>query len=179
MYSVQSPGNTCLNACHTLKRGKIVENNSLGCGSVMRLLPIVSFLDKYTFSGVNKIAKITGNITHKHIDNDKAISRYMIAASRIIRGVPVDCINVTEISELGSGWTSAEAVEMAIWVCCKAETFEDLLRLSIAHDGDSDSVGAIAGSLWGLSGGDVPQKYIDKLDALLPIKYIIDEIITK
>lgn len=173
MYSVQAPGNTCMNACYELKNHKLVKNDSMGCGSVMRLLPLVSLLDTYTFPGVNNLAKITGNITHKHINNDAAITQYMVAASRIIRGIDVDCPEAIYIAELGDGWIASEAVNMAVWAYCKAESFDDLMALSIAHDGDSDSVGAIAGSLWGLSGREVPQKYIDKLDALDAINYVI------
>ena len=176
MYSVQAPGNTCLSALFSLINYESVKNDSKGCGATMRLLPLVSLLDKYSFPDVNKMAKITGAITHKHKDNDAAISQYMTAASRIIRGVEVDCPVAGHISELGEGWIAPECVDMAIWAYCHAESFDELLALSIAHDGDSDSVAAIAGSLWGLSGKEVPKKYIEKLDALDAIEYIISKI---
>lgn len=183
MYSVQAPGNTCMDACDALKDSRPVKNTSMGCGSVMRLLPLVQLFDLEKFSlepsEVIEIAKITGELTHKHVANDAAITQYMIAASRIIRGISVDCPEADCISELGEGWIAPEAVDMAVWAYCKAKDFDHLLELSIAHDGDSDSVGAIAGSLWGLSGREVPLQYIDKLDALDAIKYTVAEIITK
>lgn len=175
MYSVQSPGNTCLDSLETIENGGTVVNDSMGCGSVMRLLPLVTLLDeKYdlTLERVIKLAQITGTITHKHKDNDAAIRRYMIAASNVINESPVWMKNASHISELGEGWIAPECVEMAIWAYCKAATFDQLLELSIAHGGDSDSVAAVAGSLWGLSGKEVPQKYIRKLDAIDAIDYI-------
>lgn len=184
MYSVQSPGNTCLDACSALKYSLSVRNDSKGCGSVMRLLPLVMLYDEnYELSHdqIVDIAKMTGRVTHLHAENDVAIEYYMNAVQMILEGVAFtsEHDHITDISKIGEGWTALEAVQMAIWAYCKAKDFDDLLKLSIAHNGDSDSVGAIAGSLWGLSGREVPQKYIDKLDALVPIKYVIDSIIKK
>ena len=62
---------------------------------------------------------------------------------------------------------------MAIWCYHNSTTFDELLRQSIAIDGDSDSVAAVAGSIWGLSGQEVPEQYIAKLNTLDPIKYAI------
>ena len=178
MWSVQAPGNTCLSALQTSKDGDTVRNDSMGCGSVMRLLPLVSLFDKYSFDAVVDFAEITGAITHRHQMNIPAIRRYMEVAYSIINNIPVKNIQpeVYFIGELGDGWIAPEAVEMAIWSYCKAKDFDDLLRLSIAHDGDSDSVAAIAGSLWGLCGMEVPQKYIDKLDSLDAIRWTIENI---
>ena len=178
MYSVQAPGNTCLSALETLRDGDTVKNDSMGCGSVMRLLPLVSLFYKYAFEEVVGFAQITGGITHKHKDNVPAIRRYMEVAYQIVNDIPVINIHteVYSISELGDGWIAPEAVEMAIWAYCKAKDFDDLLRLSIAHSGDSDSVASIAGSLWGLSGREVPKKYISKLDSLDAIEWTIGNI---
>lgn len=177
MWSIQAPGNTCLSALKTLKKGGVVKNNSMGCGSVMRLLPLVMLLDeKYnlTFDHAVVLATISGSITHKHVQNDVAIIQYMIAANEILQDRPVSVVvDADSIEEIGGGWIAPEAVEMAIWAYSRAESFDDLLALSIAHDGDSDSVGAIAGSLWGLSGREVPRKYIDKLDALDAIDWVV------
>ena len=179
MYSIQAPGNTCLSALRSLKNGQVVENSSYGCGSTMRLLPLVSFYDKkygLTHAEVIELAVITGEITHKHSKNREAIVTFMDAAYALINDKPVMCKSANHISDLGEGWVATECVDMAIWAYCNSETFEDLLRLSISHKGDSDSTAAHAGFLWGLSGREVPQKYIDKLDALDAIKYVINHI---
>lgn len=178
MWSVQAPGDTCLNSLQNIRNGKFVVNDSKGCGSVMRLLPLVTLMQIMSSENAVRLAQITGAITHHHLENDTAIEYYINTAEAILHGLAFDSEfrGVKHISEIGSGWTALECVNMAIWAYCEAETFDDLLRLSIAHDGDSDSVAAIAGSLWGLSGGEVPQKYIDKLDALDAIQFTIDNL---
>lgn len=178
MWDVQAPGNTCLSALNTLGDGGTVRNDSMGCGSVMRLLPLVLLFDKYSYVEVLRYAVITGNITHKHKNNVPAIHRYMKVAYNAVNDIPVENIHpeVTHASQLGDGWIAPECVEIAIWAYCTATSFDDLLARSIAHNGDSDSTGAVAGSLWGLSGREVPKKYIDKLDAINAIKYVINKL---
>lgn len=179
MYSVQAPGNTCLSALESISNNKPVVNQSMGCGSVMRLLPLVYLFDEkfdLEYSEVIECAKITGEITHKHFANEAAIAKYMFVAYCIINELPIDCPDVGHISELGEGWIAPEAVDMAIWAYCHAKSFDELLMLSIGHDGDSDSVGSMSGVLYGLSGREVPQKYVAKLDALDAIEYIISTI---
>jgi len=175
MYSVQSPGYTCLSALKTLLNLGEVVNDSKGCGSVMRLLPIVSLYTGDNLREVIKLGQITGALTHKHKENDLAIERYITDACIIVSdGIPINRYpNVTEITQLGDGWTALSCVEMAIWAYANASTYDELLTLSICHPGDSDSVAAVAGSLWGLSGHEVPEKYISKIDALDAIKYVI------
>lgn len=179
MYDVQAPGTTCLHSLYKILNGYEVKNSSMGCGSVMRLLPLVSLFDKCDYEDAIKFAQITGNITHKHKMNDVAIRKYMDTAYKIINDVPLDNTNsdVKHISELGEGWIAPECVNMAIWAYSKAITFDDLLMLSISHSGDSDSVATVAGSLWGLSGKEVPEKYIKKLNALDAIEYTINDCI--
>jgi ADP-ribosylglycohydrolase len=174
MFSVQAPGYTCLSALNKLKDGKVVDNDSMGCGSVMRLLPMVKLFGEHDLDHVLKLAQITGNITHKHEANNGAIHDYMTAAYNIVRGEPLFVERVSHISELGEGWIAQECTDMGIYAYTQANTFDELLELSIAHSGDSDSVAAVAGSLWGLSGKEVPQKYIGKLDAIDAIKYVIE-----
>ena len=56
---------------------------------------------------------------------------------------------IRDISRLGEGWVGEEAVSMAIYACLSANDVKDMLRLATMHDGDSDSVGSIAGNIWG------------------------------
>ena len=176
MYSIQAPGNTCLDSLESLKHGQMVENDSKGAGSVMRLLPLVSFFENYSLEEVIKLAQITGNITHKHPENDVAIALYMTTAYNIINDLPVNSkySHVNHADEIGEGWTALEAVEMAIWVYTKSKSFDDTLRFACAIQGDSDTVSAMSGVLVCLSGVEVPQKYIKKLDAIEAIDYAHD-----
>lgn len=166
LFSRQAPGNTCLSALKSLKQNTQVKNDSYGCGSVMRLLPVAMLYNYRDSDEVIEIAKMTANITHKHAYNDVAVVKYMEATKSVLRGEPIkNVIQCDHISDIGEGWTAVECVEMAIWSYTHAQTFDELLMLSIAHDGDSDSVAAVACSLWGLSSREVPQNYIKKLTA--------------
>lgn len=175
MYSVQSPGNTCLDSLFDVKTLTKVRNNSKGCGSIMRLLPVFSLRGSHSLEDCVEYAKITADITHKHKENAVVCVYYMNTCEAIDYGLAFESAyhDVKDISSIGEGWTALECFEMANWAYTKADTFDDLLRLSIAHGGDSDSVAAVAGSMWGLSGLEVPRKYIEKLDALDAIDHII------
>lgn len=68
MYVRRAPGNTCLSALEDLRRGETVENDSKGCGGVMRVAPAAIFNDYCRLpEGViaTMAAKLAG-ITHKH-----------------------------------------------------------------------------------------------------------------
>ncbi|MCE6949934.1 ADP-ribosylglycohydrolase family protein [Cereibacter sphaeroides] len=54
------------------------------------------------------------------------------------------------VERLGGGWVADEALAIALNVCLAAGGFEEGLRLAVTHSGDSDSTGAIAGTLLGL-----------------------------
>lgn len=40
MAQLRAPGNTCLSACENMFRGEKVQNNSKGCGGIMRVAPM-------------------------------------------------------------------------------------------------------------------------------------------
>lgn len=43
----RAPGNTCLSACESLFQGKEVQNNSKGCGGIMRVAPMALLMAGY------------------------------------------------------------------------------------------------------------------------------------
>ena len=47
----RAPGNTCLSACESLFQGKEVQNNSKGCGGVMRVAPMALLMAGYWSRG--------------------------------------------------------------------------------------------------------------------------------
>lgn len=185
----RAPGYTCLNSCDQLLKSELVTNSSKGCGAVMRILPCFLIPDK-TMDGFDDfdytlaVARISGNVTHKHPEIAPAIDKLMHAYRCAFVGYEnfhtienISKIRTSmSISDLGEGWTAMECVEMAIWAAMKATDFDDLLIKSIWHSGDSDSVAAVACSIWGLSGKEVPIKYKNKILEKEPIQYIIDQI---
>lgn len=67
LYSRRAPGHTCLSALGQYRRDDIVQNNSKGCGGIMRVAPLA--LKNYPYTDIEEIdregAKIA-EITHKH-----------------------------------------------------------------------------------------------------------------
>lgn len=157
MYNRRWPGGTCLSALKTHRDGKSPVNDSLGCGAVMRLLPVVQLFDTLSYEEVLRIAEDSALTTHCHPDIIHPVRRLMGAYYDALVGDEVKFLPAKDISDLGGGWVSDDCVEMAIWAYCNSETFDELLVKSICHGGDSDSVAAVAGSLWGLSGKEVPE----------------------
>ncbi|MBO5313950.1 MAG: ADP-ribosylglycohydrolase family protein [Prevotella sp.] len=70
----RAPGNTCLQACESMFRGKPVLNNSKGCGGIMRVAPMALLDAGYASRSENcysieELAEAGGEIaecTHKH-----------------------------------------------------------------------------------------------------------------
>lgn len=176
LYKVQSPGLTCMRACEKIGNCEPVHNDSMGCGAVMRLLPFAGLFDSYYDS--IKMAVVSGLTTHQHESVAPSIERYVEAMNSAFHGLfnkknyPT-VFQADHISQLGGGWIAPEAVNMAIWAAGTANDFDDLLARSIAHDGDSDSVGAMAGALWGLMGKAVPIKYTEKIAEKDAIEHVL------
>ena len=69
-YSRRAPGNTCLTAIKEMKEGRTPQNNSKGCGGVMRVAPWPLFCACHDVRyGIEEIDVAGGEIarlTHKH-----------------------------------------------------------------------------------------------------------------
>jgi ADP-ribosylglycohydrolase len=57
------------------------------------------------------------------------------------------------ITKMGEGWIAEEALAISVYSVLVARDFNQLMTISVSHDGDSDSTGAIAGNLWGVIHG--------------------------
>lgn len=57
------------------------------------------------------------------------------------------------IQLMGEGWIAEEALAISLYCAIVAKDFNQLMTISVSHDGDSDSTGAIAGNLWGVIHG--------------------------
>ena len=71
LYARRAPGNTCLSALKSLENNKEPQNNSCGCGGVMRTAPlaILDYLHGYAdaeYEYCDMVAAEAARITHKH-----------------------------------------------------------------------------------------------------------------
>ena len=70
----RAPGNTCLSACESLYQGKKVQNNSKGCGGIMRVAPMALLMAGYWSRGespcsvrqMDEAGAEVAAVTHKH-----------------------------------------------------------------------------------------------------------------
>ena len=65
----RAPGNTCMTALGDIYRGKDPENNSKGCGGVMRVAPIPLYAavnDRMSIDEADRLAGDAARITHQH-----------------------------------------------------------------------------------------------------------------
>lgn len=74
LYHRRAPGNTCLSACDAMLHGRKVENNSKGCGGIMRVAPMALLSAGYWSRGqrfyneekMDQAGAYIAAITHKH-----------------------------------------------------------------------------------------------------------------
>lgn len=166
MWKYQAPGYTCMTALEELTDcGGRPSNDSKGCGAVMRLLPMMlidSILDRHSWMR-QSIA-----VTHDHPECIHAAKDLEMS----YMGFNINRLGES-IEEYGEGWTAQSCVDMAIWAVNNAKDFDDLLVKSIWHDGDSDSVAAVAGSIWGMLGREC--KYYDRVVERDSIEFILSQ----
>ena len=62
LYALRAPGNTCLTAIQQRINGSKVENNSKGCGGIMRIAPIALAFDKCPSDNAQEIFNYQSNI---------------------------------------------------------------------------------------------------------------------
>jgi len=110
---------------------------------------------------IAKIEKYCGSI---HRDFEKCLNKLREALNK--RDKNEYKTELDAIHSIGLGWVGEEAFSMALYSAIRApEDLKSCLRIAVNHNGDSDSVGCIAGSILGASHGIkiVPKDWIDRL----------------
>ncbi len=69
------------------------------------------------------------------------------------------------IARLGQGWIAEEALAISIYCALVARSLKHGVILVVNHDGDSDSMGSIAGNLLGAMHGvkSIPAEWLEPL----------------
>lgn len=85
-----------------------------------------------------------------------------------------------KLATLGEGWIAEEALAIALYCALVAPDFTSGALLAVNHSGDSDSTGAMAGSLLGALHGvdNVPRKWLSALELGREIAAIADDLAT-
>ena len=75
------------------------------------------------------------------------LTELVASAMRLARNSRPDAENV---ASLGEGWVAEETLAIALYSCLRyGDDFSSVVRVAVNHGGDSDSTGAVAGSICG------------------------------
>lgn len=99
------------------------------------------------------------------------------AAVRLARSGPA---RLEHVVQLGEGWVAEEALAIALYCALAAEDFTTGVLLAVNHSGDSDSTGAMTGSLIGALRGveNIPRKWLSGLELGREIAAVADDLAT-
>lgn len=154
--------------------------NSFGNGSAMRVSPVALAFD--TLKEVQEEAKKTALVTHNHPEGIKgavavAHAIYYLRTTHDLLRLEKEMDRYYPRFMLGNYFsgvfdeTCMGTVPLCLKLVLSSTSFEDAIRRAISWGGDSDTIGAIVGSMaeaqW-----DIPKEIIDKALDLLPTEML-------
>ena len=82
------------------------------------------------------------------------------------------------IQMIGEAWVGEEALGVAIYCALMADDFASGVRVSVNHDGDSDTTGLLVGQLLGAIYGEgaIPAHWLRDLEAQKAIRQVSDDL---
>ena len=131
--------------------------NSFGNGSAMRVAPIGWWYDGL----VERAAEETASCTHDHPEGIKGAKAVAVAIRELSKHKDLSHLarhidffyypgfmkaDYTKIKGVFNE-TCQGTVPLCIWIVCTSTSFEDAIRKAISWGGDSDTIGAIVGSM--------------------------------
>jgi len=88
---------------------------------------------------------------------------------------------LTALSQLGEGWVGEETIAIAVYCSLKEKNnFKKALLISVNHDGDSDSTGAVTGNILGAYLGidAIPAPWLQKVEFADLLIELADDLFT-
>jgi ADP-ribosylglycohydrolase/protein-tyrosine phosphatase len=180
LYFRAASGMTCQSALKANSTpGAPAQNNSKGCGTIMRVAPIAFAVDR---SNVRELAIKTSALTHGHITGQLAASAWAELLADVAAGKDLEEMAQTlaeayatlgsggkdvgaamvraldaprngkpeTVETLGGGWVAEEALSIALYASLVGHSLDEGLQIALRHSGDCDSTAAISGNMLGL-----------------------------
>lgn len=153
--------------------------NSFGNGSAMRVSPVAWLFDNE--SDVREQAELSAAITHNHPEGIKGAVAIAVAIFRMRKATEKSGRIFDEVAREFYGEdvysrlpekgyfdvTCQGCVPLSLYIASVATDFEDAIRLAVTYGGDSDTLGAIIGSLAEAQYG-IPEEMAAKAKSFLP-----------
>lgn len=183
LHHRRAPGNTCLGALESAKRGTIEEplNDSKGCGAVMRAAPAgltgedafelgaeiaaITHGHPSGFLAAGALALIIDVLLHggslpdaveaalERLESEPRHEETAAALQHAVVLATSGAASADRVEALGGGWVSEQALAIGVYCALVAPDVRSGLLLAVNHGGDSDSTGAIAGNILGTMHG--------------------------
>jgi ADP-ribosylglycohydrolase len=208
LWARRAPGNTCLlGLMNATTLGQPAQNDSKGCGTVMRMAPVgLAFDPEAAFRLGSELSALThGHPTGilaggyfaavvSHLTRERSLpsaieeSRAFLQSDETLRAIDAAVAladsssepNAEAVETLGGGWIAEEALAIALYSALVARDFTHGVLLAVNHSGDSDSTGSMAGNLLGAIHGHeaLPRDWLEQLELRDTIERVARELVT-
>lgn len=156
------------------------EISAITHGHELGYIPSATFahiINLISHSDISLKDAIMNSISHtkKLFDDAGHISYFCKLINKAVRLAGKNINDLDAIHELGEGWVAEETLAIAVYCALKYENdFEKAVVVSVNHNGDSDSTGAVTGNIMGayLGMNAIPEKFLENLE----LKDVISEI---
>ena len=118
-------------------------------------------------SNIENIIKDAVNTTQELFSDKNHIDEFVEIMHKAIKLAHEDMDDLDAIREIGQGWVAEETLAISAYCAVKYQNdFVKAVTVSVNHDGDSDSTGAVTGNIMGayLGLSAIPDKYIQPLE---------------
>lgn len=120
-------------------------------------------------------------LTMRELGNYKGHEECLEILVKAVKLSAEDMDDLLAIPLIGEGWVGEETLAIAVYAALKYRNdFEKALLVSVNHDGDSDSTGAVTGNILGayLGIGAIPERWLERLELRDVLYQTADDLFT-